>query len=648
MGHGPSLLQQPYSDYLKPISMLQQRKKVRLLLVSLPLVFLFMAAKKQLHRSEPASTVADIDKIVLDEMAECYYIGCAVAVVKDGRIIHQKGYGHLNELRTQPVTTSTVFRWASISKTLTAAAAWRLIENNKLTLNTTAASVVPYWPTAGNKDNITVAQLMQHRSGINHYTNYDKGKYLSWAFFNAEQSVNVFKSAPLDFTPGTQNQYTTFGYNLLGAVVDKASVNGYLTYITNNILVPNGLTSISWLAGGHEGYELTCEGGLKRQTEGNTVWKLPGGGWSSNIVDLAKYMQALMENKILTNTSQMWQPVPNNSSYCYGLKNETVGGETRVSHGGANDEISTEMAFYPSSGLGVVVMINGDAYCDAENLAKRIEKFYGKRVSPDENGNKNILCGTGASCNGSGNDRLIGVWRPDAGETIWRRRMGQDQFAAEWKWLDAEPGYDLIDIETYLVDGVRYWDGIFKKQNKGTALWRNFSQEAFHDKWVEMSNNGYRLIDVETYEDNGNRLWAGVFEAGSGKYALFRNYGTNDFINKHHDLQNDGQQLIDIEVFKDDDGNLKWSGVWREGAASRFFQGKTISEFNTLIKEQANEGYRLKDVETWLEGSARKWAGVFDAYPKACAFQNDRSYCQLATDDSGFSPQHLMDMEIYK
>lgn len=626
---------------------------VILVLSALLFAFSSDSAHKKTVDGEVHPTVSAVDDIVLDEMAKRYYVGCAVAVVKNGRIIHQSGYGHMDELRKSPVTVNTVFHWASISKVVTAAAAWRLIENNKLGLNDRVHNLVGYWPSNGNKDLITVSQLMSHRSGINHYTNYTESNYTSLPVFNARQSVSVFSTAPLDFTPGTQNQYTTFGYNLLGAVVEEKSNRGYVEYVKNNIKEPLGLTSLTENSFGVKGYEMTCNGGLESQEEGSTMWKLPGGGWASNIVDLAKFMMGLMDNKILANTSQMWQPIPDNDSYCYGIKNDAAGSEIRISHGGANQGVSTEMAFYPNSGFGVVVYINGDAYADARNLAKRIEKYYSKSVSASQNGYKTVNCGTDERCKLSdGEDKLAGVWRPDAGETVWRRRLGFDQFHAEWDWLNKVAGYELIDMQTYSINEVRYWDGIFKKQDLGTALWRNFSQDGFHDKWLEMVNEGYRLIDLETYLDGNDRLWAGVFEKGTGSSALYRNLTGSDFIDKHHDEQTQGKSLIDIEVFKNADGVFLWSGVWRQGPPTHFWKDMTLDEFNLKINEEAHRDYRLKDVETYLVGNVRKWAGVFDPFNKNCAFSQGKTYCQLATDDASFmgqvSPQTLIDIEIFK
>jgi CubicO group peptidase (beta-lactamase class C family) len=215
--------------------------KTTLLFLSLPFSFILLAAiTKKYEANASENNIAAINEIVIDEMAKRYYIGCAVAVVKNGKIIHQKAYGHLDEQRKQPVTTNTIFRWASISKTLTAAAAWKLIEDGKFSINSKVSPMVSYWPSNGNKDLITVGQLMNHRSGINQYNDYDEGRYISPIFFNAQLCVNVFSYAGLRFTPNTQQYYSTFGYNLLGAVVDRKASNGYVGFIETEIKNPNG------------------------------------------------------------------------------------------------------------------------------------------------------------------------------------------------------------------------------------------------------------------------------------------------------------------------------------------------------------------------------------------------------------------------
>src|SRR5690606_20538004 len=143
-------------------------------------------------------------------------IGCAVGVVKNGVIVHVKGYGYYDLEQTKPVTENTPFRWASISKPLTAVAVFKAIEDKKLDTTDTVKDIVSYWPTDGNKGKITVGNLLNNRGGIAHYgesgnCKYKISNYTAKNNFNAQQSVNVFKDCSLVNTPGTAYNYSSFG-----------------------------------------------------------------------------------------------------------------------------------------------------------------------------------------------------------------------------------------------------------------------------------------------------------------------------------------------------------------------------------------------------------------------------------------------------
>ena len=172
--------------------------------------------------------------LVEEQMAKQEIYGCAVGVVENGKIVHVKAYGHHDRLRTKPITVNTIFRWASISKPVTAVAAFKAIETNKLALTDKVTKHVSYWPNTGNKKDITVAHMLNNRSGVNQYTNVKESNYKSKNNFNAKECVDVFSAAALDFNPGSQYKYTTFGFNLLGATVEEATNIPYEKYVKDN------------------------------------------------------------------------------------------------------------------------------------------------------------------------------------------------------------------------------------------------------------------------------------------------------------------------------------------------------------------------------------------------------------------------------
>jgi len=103
-------------------------------------------------------------------------VGIAVGVVEKGVVTHTRAYGHKNEARTQTVSTGTVFRWASLSKPLTAVAAFRAITDGHFGLHDKVIYHVSYWPYGGGREDIKVSDLLSRRSGIVQYGNDADGK----------------------------------------------------------------------------------------------------------------------------------------------------------------------------------------------------------------------------------------------------------------------------------------------------------------------------------------------------------------------------------------------------------------------------------------------------------------------------------------
>jgi len=315
-----------------------------------------------------AQTAAQIDAVVLDEMARQNIVGMAVGIVKNGHIYYARGYGHADLERKVPVTTNTIFRWGSISKTLTAAAVLKLAEENPgFSLNDKVTEHVSYWPEHGNKENIRIKHLLSNRSGVTHYTQrkncyenrspgYARSKHTS-KYYNAKQAVEVFRNQKLCFDPGTDYKYSTFGFSLLGSAIEGGAGTDYANWIRDRIKRPLGMHSLQQATGTRKGFD---QQGyiLKTVFTGNSAWKLPGGGWESSILDLAKFANALLQARLLNDTSHLWTTVAGNFTYGYGINHAF--NNNRVWHEGKNDNSRALLYLYPGSAdrLGIVLMIN--------------------------------------------------------------------------------------------------------------------------------------------------------------------------------------------------------------------------------------------------------------------------------------------------
>ncbi|HEY0731846.1 MAG TPA: hypothetical protein VGD33_05480, partial [Chitinophagaceae bacterium] len=387
-------------------------------------------------------------------------------------------------------------------------------------------------------------------------------------------------------------------------------------------------------------YNKNCNTNIISTKEGAVEWKLPGGGWGSNIQDLAKFMQGLINGTFLNNTSALWQSVANNNNYAFGMLRSSLNNEFYAWHNGAHDDVRTYMGFFPGSKLGVVVMINADDYVSEARLAKKVQEVIGKDWNID---NLPVnYCGTNLKCG----ENATGVWRKTnkGDETIIRRGYSTDEFNAEWKWL-LDKGYYCADVETYGSGSSRKWDGIFKKTTKKSAMIRNYSNEDFNTKWKELSGNGYRLVDIETYTDGGTRKWAGLFLEMGGGHVLHRSMTHQEMHDKWVEYGGKGLKLIDIEKYGD-----TWAGVWIAGEDVAMVRNLETIAFRDKRRELNEKGWRLIDVDSYMDGNTRKWSGIWEKSTTPEHYIYGFDYCEWLTtyhdnyDNDGYE---LIDLETY-
>ncbi len=587
----------------------------------LAFVFLFLCLLLLLGNSnscgpveEPLDNAAaqQIEKIITDEMIAQEMIGAAVGIVKNGKIAFLKGYGYKDWEARAPVTLSTEFRWASMSKSLTAVAAMKLRENGKLDLNASARSYVASYPHAG----VNVAHVLQNRSGVGHYAQMDSA-YAEWRekeenypknqAWNAANAVNIFQESPLLFTPGAKYLYSTFGFILAGAVVENAGMQaynkGYVQLVNEYTAQPLGMSTLKpdYVFGASSaeaiGYYKDDDGDIQRRDDDDVSWKLPGGGFKSTITDVTRFVKGLANRQILQDSTYelMWTKQAD-SNYSYGFSIEGSGNNRRVSHSGSQTKTATYYVVMPYSKLGVAVMSNSE-WARATILGRKILQALGVMLSPGE---------YEWSCNAEDQSdyHYAGVWRKGNRDQVIRKGYDQDDFNEEWQKL-SNAGYRLVDLETYTAQsGARRWDGIFNKQGGRYALWRNFDSDGFHQKWQEMSADGQRLIDLETYEVEGKQRWAGVFRAGSGKYALWRNFDSQGFHEKWEEMAAEGMRLVDVEVYHENNKAL-WSGVWLAGDEGYYLnRNHDYCPLYKKIMERSKAGYELLDLERYWRSGA--------------------------------------------
>ena len=164
--------------------------------------------------------VKEIDKL-FEKWNTTNYPGCAVAIVKDTEIVYKKCFGHVNLEYDIPITTSTVFHAASVSKQFTAFAIALLAKENKLSLDDDICKYFPELPDFGKT--ITIRHLIHHTSGLREqYTLLKLSGVEVCDWISNEHILKlVEQQKELNFDPGDEIVYCNTGYTLLAEIVER-------------------------------------------------------------------------------------------------------------------------------------------------------------------------------------------------------------------------------------------------------------------------------------------------------------------------------------------------------------------------------------------------------------------------------------------
>jgi serine beta-lactamase-like protein LACTB, mitochondrial len=226
--------------------------------------------------------------------------GFAVAVAVDGQIVWSQAFGYADVAAHARATPATQFRIGSVSKPLTAAAVAQLYENGKLDLDAPVQRYVPTFPDKGAP--ITTRLVAGHLAGIRHYQGDEF--VLNRHFATVTEGLTIFANDSLLSTPGARFSYSTYGFNLLSAVVEGASGEQFLAYMSRHVFGPLHMTSTapdkndSLIPNRTRFYESRSRllgGGFAVAPTVDNSYKWAGGGFLSTAEDLVRFGSAHLQ-----------------------------------------------------------------------------------------------------------------------------------------------------------------------------------------------------------------------------------------------------------------------------------------------------------------------------------------------------------------
>ncbi|MFD2367978.1 serine hydrolase domain-containing protein [Pseudoduganella sp. GCM10020061] len=304
-----------------------------------------------------------LDDAINAEIKRRNVAGVGIAVVKDGKIIREQGYGLANIEHRVPVSARTVFQSGSVGKQFTAALVLLLAQDGKLTLDDPVAKHLANTPDAWKA--ITIRHLLTHTSGLGDpYDKLDMRKD-----YTDEELIALEATIPVLFAPGEKFSYSNMGYHLLGFICNKVGGKFYGDQLRERIFEPLGMSTrvineadiIPHRAAGYE----FVDGNLKNQN-----WVAPklnttaDGSLYLTARDLAIWDQALHSGKILSKQLQeaVYTPAKLNdgshTTYGFGWFVTKHNGHKLISHGGAWQGFLSTMNRFVDDKLTVIVLAN--------------------------------------------------------------------------------------------------------------------------------------------------------------------------------------------------------------------------------------------------------------------------------------------------
>ena len=331
------------------------------------LIFLLLTPLGVLSQNLPDSIVSKIDSVFKSYTRTTP--GCAIAIVKKGNVVFQKGYGSANLEYSIPIEPTTIFHIASESKQYVAFCMLLLQKEGKLSIDDDIRKYLDYVPDFGHK--ITIRHLIYHTSGLR-----DQWQLLANAGWQLDDVITqehviklVSKQRALNFTPGDEWMYCNTGYTLMAEIVKKVSGLTLRQYTEKNIFTPLGMKDTHF----HDNYQELVPGraysyipNVFRKFEHAVLSYSIVGATSlfTTVLDEAKWLQnfetgtvggkdlveKMHEVGVLNNGKKL--------SYAFGLSIGKYKGWKQIGHGGADAGFRTYACRFPEQDLGIVVFSN--------------------------------------------------------------------------------------------------------------------------------------------------------------------------------------------------------------------------------------------------------------------------------------------------
>ena len=308
--------------------------------------------------------------ILLQELIENNtVVGVSAGYAVNGSTQWQAAMGQADQKAKQPFKEHTRIRMASIAKSMTALAVMQLVEQGLIDLDAPVQTYLSEYPKQPNTQ-ITTRHLLSHTSGIDGYKSTKEAE-TKINYPSLSDAVELFKNRSLLFEPGTRYSYTTYGYTLLGLIIERVSGMTYKAYMQKNIWDRAGMQDTGVDVFGHKTdnesslYRRNSKGKMLEGRENNLSNRIPGGGFITTVGDMLKFGNAVITNtfvkpETLSLMRQHHSLEKERNAYGFGwfLYNPKPNEGAIIGHSGGQTGCSSQLFIVPEKGIVAVVLAN--------------------------------------------------------------------------------------------------------------------------------------------------------------------------------------------------------------------------------------------------------------------------------------------------
>lgn len=426
----------------------------------------------------------------LDNFLYKYYKNKNVSSVSGGvsvkgKIVWLKAEGYADLENLVPASPRTVYRIASVSKSMTGVAIMQLFEKKKLSLDDDIRKYLPWFPK--KRWGFTIRQLLAHTSGIRTYRGeeFDSKAY----FKSTREAIEYIAADSLEFQPGTDFLYTTLGYNILAGVIEAVAGQSYTDYMRANIFNPLAMNNTAFeyqsnlVPNRAHGYLRNIYRNFQNAPLADLSFKFAGGGVISTTEDLLKFGNGILSGKLLKKETidTMLLPFKLKSgryiNYSLGFNaGYDSQGRKFFTHSGGGTGFCSQLIIYPEQELVSVYLIN----MRDRSLENPAFSFIKIVLDKDKSYPKIPI-----------SDRMMGIFKKSGLDSCISFFSSVKKDSSEFYMMDKDEinyfGQDLIAISRHF-DAIKYYkfvlsdypnepllliglgDAYFKDGNRGLAL----------------------------------------------------------------------------------------------------------------------------------------------------------------------------------